>query len=310
LAFSQARVEEGMRRASRSIAEEKTIADALRTGRYRLASAPTTTPSLDADVLLRHALGIDRATFFARLADPIPATALERYRTLLAERARGIPVAYLTGEREFMGLSFAVSAATLIPRPETEILVEWAIAWLYERERAIVVDVGTGTGAVALSIASALDPAWAGRVVASEVSTDALLIAARNRAHLGLSERVALVRGSLLEWLGRPIDLLLANLPYLRPDQIEDNPELAAEPRLALDGGADGLALIEPLLLDAPRVLAPGGAVGIEIDPSQRSEVVRLAKRAFPGSTVSVLHDLAGWERHVVVETAAASDGP
>ena len=112
---------------------------------------------------------------------------------------------------------------------------------------------------------------------------------------------VALVQGSLIDWLAGPVDLLLANLPYLRPDQIDANPALAAEPRLALDGGPDGLALIRRLLMDAPRVLAPGGAIGLEIDPSQRDTVSTLAATAFPAATVAVLRDLAGLDRHVLM---------
>jgi release factor glutamine methyltransferase len=285
--------------------DSMTIADALREGRASLNATRTLTPGLDAEVLLRYALGVDRTTLFARLRERIEKSVLARYRALLAERARDIPVAYLIGEREFMTLPFFMDPAVLVPRPETEILVEWAIAWLRERDSATVVDAGTGSGAIALSIAAMMGPAWRGRIVAADLSGEALAIAARNRAKLGLGGRVALVRGSLVDWLGGAVDLLLANLPYLRPDQIDENPELAAEPRLALDGGADGLTLIRQVLGGAARVLAPGGAVGIEIDPSQHVEVVRMARSAFPEADISALRDLAGLERHVVIQTDA-----
>jgi release factor glutamine methyltransferase len=152
-----------------------------------------------------------------------------------------------------------------------------------------------------------MDASWSGRVIAADVSSAAIAIAAANRARLDLADRVALVQGSLVDWLAGPVDLLLANLPYLRPEQIAANPALAAEPRLALDGGADGLALIRQLLADAPRVLAPGGAVGLEIDPSQGNAVAALAAAAFPAATIAILRDLAGLDRHVLVLTRQES---
>jgi HemK-like putative methylase len=137
----------------------------------------------------------------------------------------------------------------------------------------------------------------------ADISSDAIAIAETNRARLGLEDRVTFVRGSLLSWLEGPIDLILANLPYLRPEQIADNPELAAEPEIALSGGPDGLEVIARLIRDAPRVLAPGGAIGLEIDPSQRDVVLGLARIAFPDAEIRVLPDLARLDRHVVIQT-------
>jgi release factor glutamine methyltransferase len=287
----------------------ETIADALRRGKRRLSSAGSATPGLDAEVLLRHVLGIDRTTLFVRLPERIAPEALSTYDDLLAQRARDIPVAYLTGQREFMGLSFEVGPDVLVPRPETELLVEWAISWLGQRKRereqedVTVVDIGTGSGAIAIAVAAMMGLDWQGRILASDISPDALLVAARNRARLDPYHRVTIVQGSLTAWLQGPVHLILANLPYLRPEQLAENPLLAAEPRLALDGGIDGLDLIRQLLADAPRVLDPGGAISLEIDASQRHDVVDLAQRAFPTSTVEVLHDLAGLDRHITIQT-------
>ena len=214
-----------------------------------------------------------------------PQSALAAYDDLLEERAGDIPVAYLTGEREFMGLTFEVGPGVLVPRPETELLVAWAISWLREREQepVTVVDVGTGSGAIAIGIAAAMGPDWPGRIIASDISPDALSVAARNRARLDPhAPRRHSSRARSLSWLRGPVDLILANLPYLRPEQIAENPSLAAEPRLALDGGADGLDLIRSAPCRRATRPRSGGAIGLEIDPSQRDDVVNLARRAFP----------------------------
>nr|MBA3450639.1 peptide chain release factor N(5)-glutamine methyltransferase [Chloroflexia bacterium] len=211
--------------------DEGSVANALRAGRGRLSLTRTETPGLDAEVLLRHVLGIDRTALFVRLQEPMSPDALASYTQLIDARAADVPVAYLIGMREFMGHAFAVGPDVLIPRPETEILVEWAIEWVRGRAGASVLDVGTGSGSIALSIAAAMSPGWLGRIVGSDVSSEAIAIAAGNRAQLGLDHRVTLVQGSLVSWLTDRVDLLIANLPYLRPDQIAGNPQLAAEPR-------------------------------------------------------------------------------
>jgi release factor glutamine methyltransferase len=283
-----------------------TVSRALRTARTRLSEAGLETPGLDAEVLLRHVLGWDRTQILSRPETELKPEDAAHYDRLLSERLRGVPVAYLTGEREFMGLPFTVSPAVLVPRPETEILVEWAADWLRPGGRNRVVDVGTGSGAIALSLAHLLGTDWSGTITGIDVSPVALQVAEKNRTALGLDHRVDLRQGYLLRDESTHFDLILANLPYLRPDQVDSNPDLAAEPRLALDGGADGLDLVRELLTDAPRVLAPGGAIGLEIDPSQAQVVQDLAQATFPEAAVTVLHDLAGHARHVIIETEDA----
>lgn len=280
-----------------------TVHQALRQAQETLTASGSETPRLDAEVLLRHVLSLDRTALFSRLRDPLPDEQFDALQALIAARAQAIPVAYLTGVREFMGIPFAVAPGVLVPRPETEILVEWAIAWLQSHPAASVVDVGTGSGAIAVSVAANLPPHWQGSIVAVDISETALDVARRNVREQGLASRVELVHGSLLSWRHEPVDLILANLPYLQPDQIDGNRMVSAEPRLALDGGDDGLDLIRQLLDDAPRILAPGGAIGLEIDPGQSAAVVDYARHAFPHAAISVLADLPGLDRHLTIET-------
>lgn len=277
-----------------------TLRQLLHDGRQQLEQAGDETARLDAEVLLRHLLSIDRATLYARLPDPAPPDTVERYRDLIARRAAGEPVAYITGHREFMGLDFLVDRRVLIPRPETEYLVEWALAWLRERGGdRLVVDVGTGSGAIAVSLAAhADDPAL--RVVGSDRSLDALRVAAINRDRLAPG-RVALVAGDLLTWCRPVIDLVLANLPYLRRDQAHIG--IAWEPAVALYAGETGFGLYEQLLPQVAARLRTGGAVGCEIDPSQRAIAIATARAHFPTARITVRPDLAGLDRYLIIET-------
>lgn len=279
-----------------------TIAEMIQLGRQQLAAAGIDTPRLDAEILLRYVLDLDRAQLFAQLPEPVSERASHDYQTLITARAAGTPVAYLTGHREFYGLHIATRPGVLIPRPETELLVEWALSWLARRPAATVVDVGTGTGAIPLAIATALGPDWTGSIVGVDRFPAPVALAAENRARLDLIERVSLVRGSLLDWSAGPVDLVTANLPYLRPDQVTGNPMLAAESEDALVSGPDGLGLIRELIADLPRVLRADGAIILEIDPSQAEAVRTLLRAALPAAKVSVLPDLASDARFVTAD--------
>lgn len=286
--------------------QDRTYQEILRDGANRFADAGIESARLDAEVLLRHVAGLHRASFFLRLPERAPDGIEAAFEALAARRLAGEPVAYLVGTREFMGLPFRVAPGVLIPRPETELLVEWALAalaLLADRTHVSVVDVGTGSGAIAVSLAALASPGV--RILATDISDEALVVARGNAVAL-LDEarrtRLEFRQGSLLAPIKGPVDLVLANLPYLTPGQVDGNPDLAAEPRLALDGGADGLDLIRQLVADLPRVLASGGAVGLELDPSQTDAVEGLLREAFPGRDVRTIHDLAGLARHVVLE--------
>lgn len=280
------------------------VCDLLTRGAARLRQSGIDTPELDAAVLLAHVLGITRAALYARSFDPVMQVTQTAYAVMLDQRAANVPVAYLTGTKEFMGLPFAVSPAVLVPRPETELLIEWAIAWLVSRgQSATVVDVGTGSGAVAVSVAKL---AALPSVIASDISLTALRVARSNARMHVVEDCVHLVCGDLLAWLGRSVDLILVNLPYLT-DQQADAPELTAEPRNALIGGEDdGFALYRSLLPQVAARLNPSGALAFEIDPAQELAAAALCEATFSTARVAIHQDLAGMARFLTVETAAS----
>jgi release factor glutamine methyltransferase len=278
----------------------RSIRDVLAAATARLRAAGTDSPRLDAEVLLLSVLGWERARLYAALADPLPDEAAERFAALVETRASGVPVAYLVGAREFMGLPFAVGPGVLVPRPETECLVEWLVRRVQAEPRWQVAvrlaDVGTGSGAIALSLASLLPQA---RVIAIERSPAALRYAQRNRAALALADRVLPVRGDLLGPAGA-VDVIAANLPYLRPDQLHAG--IAAEPAEALVAGSDGLDLYRNLLPQAAACLRVPGLLAAEIDSSQAATMVALGRAAFPTAAIGVERDLAGRDRFLTVE--------
>lgn len=278
-----------------------TIGQARRDAAARLSAAGIDTAALDARVLLAHVLGVTSTMLLVCDPDPIEETHLTTYQQVIEQRATGIPVAYLIGEREFMGLSFRTSPDVLVPRPDTEPLVEWGLAWLADHTHAVVADIGTGSGAIAISIAAHAPQPH--RVIATDTSDGALHIARANADALLPAHRRSLFElrsGNLTAALDAPVDLLLTNLPYLTPDQIAGNPHLDHEPRLALDGGPDGLHLVREVIADLHRVLIPHGAVGFEIDPAQADTVQALLCAALPHHHIRIVPDIAGDARHVV----------
>jgi release factor glutamine methyltransferase len=216
-----------------------------------------------------------------------------RLRDLAARRADGVPFAYLAGEREFYGYSFTVDPAVLIPRPETEHVVEWALS-LDLPETADVVDIGTGSGCIALSLA-AERPGW--NVTGTDVSTEALSVAARNRWLLGLA-RVDLLPGDLLDAVGdRRFDLIVSNPPYVAADDHHlRSGDVRFEPKVALTAGPDGLSVIRELVAGAPACLEPGGWLLVEHGHDQ-AEAVRTLLSDAGYEAVETRRDLAGIER-------------
>jgi release factor glutamine methyltransferase len=266
--------------------------------RDRLVRADIPDASLEAEVLLRHALGIDRVAFYANLRDPVPVESSGRFDALLVRREGREPLAYITGKREFYGMDFLVTPDVLVPRQETELLVDLAIQRLDDTKTPRVLDVGTGTGCVALAIAAQVPDADVHSVDASD---DALTVATRNRDAHGLAGRVTLHRGDLLSpFVGDTPrwDVIVSNPPYIPTDVIATlSPEVRAEPHMALDGGPDGLDPTRELLAQSVGLLADGGRLLIEIYSDSAAEAQRLAAAAFPDTLVSIHSDLLGLAR-------------
>jgi release factor glutamine methyltransferase len=255
-------------------------------------------PRQDAEWLLASVLGVERFGVYLDPARELSRAEGLHYRSLVARRAGRAPLQHLLGFEEFHGVRLAVSPDALIPRPETEGLVRWVTEILRGEPTPVIVDVGTGTGAIACSLAHGL-PAL--RVLAVDRSWSALAVAAKNVRALGLSGRVTLLAGDLLEPF-RPcgLDLVVANLPYV-PSRVVPSlpPEVSSfEPRLALDGGADGMALLRRLIVSAPAVLRSGGSLVMEIGEEQAGPLASLlAAEGFTG--IESRRDLAGRERYI-----------
>jgi len=248
----------------------------------------------DAEVLLAHALDRDRAWLFAHAADAMPAEALQRYQSLLSRRAKGEPVAYLVGRRGFWTLQLETTPAVLIPRPETELLVEQAVVRIAIGRAVRVADLGTGSGAIALSIASERPLA---RVVATDVSEEALAVA-RGNADAHEIRNVEFRRGHWLSPLaGERFDLIASNPPYIAADDPHlQQGDLRFEPPGALASGSDGLDAIRIIVRDSPAHLAPGGWLMLE-HGWQQGEAVRALLRSVGFLDVATERDLEGRDR-------------
>jgi len=299
-----------------------TVDDMLREGVDRLRTSGSETPRLDAELLLANALGTDRTAVIAHPEKPVGDEPRAIYQAHLSRREAGEPVAYIRGFKEFYGLAFSVDSRALIPRPETELIVELAerevIARLAAAPRPAgsaplrVADVGTGSGTIAVALAAALrrrQSLGEVEILGTDASEDALQLARENAVGHGVADRVRFVEVDLLPPIvSFPFDVIVANLPYI-PSSAVDKLAIAAsfEPRLALDGGPDGLAFIARLIARLADTLAPAGIALLEIGADQGDAVCELAARARPGWRCGVERDLAGLPRVVRIERASPS---
>ena len=267
----------------------------------RSALAPTSeNPGLETVLLLAHVLHRPKEWLLAHPEAVLTPEQQEQLSTLLARLANGEPLPYITGRQEFFGLSFIVSPDVLIPRPETELLVERAIDWLRAHPNSTrVADIGTGSGCIAVSLAASLPGI---RVDAVDRSFAALRIAGQNAAEHHVSRRVRLVQADLLSAFHGPYDLICANLPYIPSSTLAGLPVARHEPLQALDGGEDGLVFIRRLLEDIRRVTRPGSLILLEIENRQAASVTALVEHVFPHAIVQVHPDLAGHDRLVEAE--------
>jgi release factor glutamine methyltransferase len=284
-----------------------TIGETLRDARDELANAGIEDAHLEAEVLLGHALGMTREALYARLREPLPDA--RAFRALLQRRFAHEPAAYITGHREFYDLDLLCTPDALIPRPETELLVELALNWVKGQgsgvkggvagRRSWVADVGTGNGAIAVAIAVHAPEA---RVVAIDVARPALALAHRNAERHGVRDRIDFVHTSLLAALRGPLDVIVGNLPYVSDGEYARVvPEVRWEPEEALHAGLRGTELIEALLSHASGRLAPGGLLLAEHAWDQGERLRTAGRESFPDARIETKCDLAGEERALVV---------
>ena len=272
------------------------LKQALAHARKFLADSGIEDASFEGELLLRHVLGISRAQLYASLdqeLDPSHETSLNR---LMERRKHGEPSAYITGHREFYGLDFYVDRRVLIPRPESELLVERAIHLAQNHPITTIADIGTGCGAIAVSLAKNLPGV---KIYATDISAPALEVARANCRKHGVMDSINLLPGDMLEALPEPVDLIIANLPYVRESDLPLTGPLSFEPMLALNGGPDGLARIDRLCHQAGDRLRPGGSLLLEIGRGQGEAITASLRNIFPAARIEVIRDLSGLERMI-----------
>lgn len=258
-------------------------------------------PDLDAQIILAHVMERPRTWLLAHLETPLSPLQIDQTKKAFSQFQAGTPLPYIVGHWEFYGLDFNITKDVLIPRPETELLVEKAIAWLQASpERRTVADIGTGSGAIAVTIAMHLPDA---RILATDISREALKIAKRNAEKFHVHHKIDFLQCNILPQHIDPLpterhfDLICANLPYIPTETLHTLPIYGNEPTLALDGGADGLDLYRHLLQLAPQWLAPNGKILLEIEATQGIKALSLAYDFFSDMTIQLHQDLAGHDR-------------
>lgn len=294
-----------------SLDRSSDVGRALLAASRRLRESESDSPQLDAAVLMAHVLGVSKAWLYAHPHRQLTPDEIARYEALVRRRMAHEPVAYLVGFKPFYGLDITVDRRVLIPRPETELLVDEVLAYVRylvaQGQAPRLADLGTGSGAIAVAIAVNAPEAF---IYATDISEEALAVAAQNVWRYGVGEQVQLLPGNLLEALPEPVDVMVANWPYVPSAALASLPRQVRdyEPFLALDGGPDGLdifrAFFDVLRTPAGRqMLRPCGRIYLEIGADQGAAVRSLAEATFPDAAVNVLADHAGLDRVVVVAT-------
>jgi len=281
-----------------------TVHQARRAGASLLA-AHSTSPQLDADVLLGHVLSLSRTQLLTESTLELTPQQEARFRELLERRAALEPIAYIIGRKEFYGRDFVVDPRVLVPRPETELIVELALNWFQRRSRnttipLTIADIGTGSGCLAVTLALEVPQAY---VFACDISVEALAVAQQNIERYNVSDRVQLLQGSGCAPLPGSVTLVVANPPYTILAEVDKN-VYRWEPHLALDGGGvTGFDMPADLLAQLPNYVDAGGAILMEIGAWQGSLAMRHAQTAFPAGQIKLHQDLAGHNRVLEIET-------
>jgi release factor glutamine methyltransferase len=285
-----------------------TVASALAVGIMRLRSGQAAeqvreSARTDAQMLLGQILGLDHAWMLAHGDDELSRENLDAFGLLLDERMRGVPVPYLTHTSGFYGREFYVDERVLVPRPESEQVAEAAIERLRSGKGTRALDVGTGSGALAITLALEVPSL---HVIATDISRDALDVAARNARALAVTELVEFVQCDVYRGdVDQRFDCIVANLPYVPTAEVPLPPDpVAYEPPVAVDGGADGLAVYRKLTVKLGDLLAPGGSVVFEAAPATIYPLAQLVKDALRGAKIEIVSDYAGLERFIVASIA------
>lgn len=279
--------------------EEWTISSIVNWTRQYFGSKGIDNPRLDAEVLLCHILGKDRLYLYTHFDQPLTTDEMAAYRQAVKQRAMHVPVAYINGYKEFMGMDFVVNPAVLIPRPDTEILVEAALERLTAVNAPAIADLGTGSGAIIVSILAKLTAAVG---VAVDISPEALIVAGENAGRHGVKERLTCLKGDMLQPLaGQKFDAIVSNPPYIPDSDIAGlNPEVRQEPHKALAGGIDGLDFYRRIVSEGAEYLRPSGFIAVEVGINQAGEVAALANAGNRLTTEAIIKDYGGIERVVV----------
>ncbi len=264
-------------------------------------------PRLNAEVLLAFQLGVKRISLYLNFDQPLTEDEISGYRSLIRRRLKHEPLQYITGIQEFWSLPFRVSPQVLIPRPETEILVEQVIHLTKAsngKSRLRILDLGTGSGIIAIAVAKEMPEAF---VVSTDISGEALTLARTNALKHGLKDRILFLQGDLLEPFATgmaPFDLIVSNPPYVRSQEIQGlSPEVADyEPRLALDGGKDGMDYLKRIIARAPRYLRPGGWLLLEMSPNQIEPAIAGVLETTVYQDVKTVEDYSHLKRVVVAQ--------
>jgi len=290
----------------------RTVAEAWHAGREHLAAQGVEEASVTAEILLRHALDLTRTQLHIAWDQPVPDGVWARYLGYICERARGRPPAYIVGHREFMGLDFLVDERVLIPRPETEVLVETVLELLLGTTSPAIADIGTGSGAIAVSVAVLRPDA---RVVATDLSSEALEVARANAARHRVAERITFLAGDLLDPViggGWRLDAVACNPPYVDSEAAAGLPREIREfePKMAVVAPGYGESVHARLVDAAPGVLSPGGWLVLEVAAGQAPRVVELLNKRADYEAVQVRRDGLGWERVVVAQVLMVGGDP